>query len=212
MKGYNRLINIALVVCQVLFVLAIIITVVKFGRFVTGLFLPEMLDTNISCSVPVDFPKVPINMISGEVVQISISNISAFIESKEIIPSLPYVNGLFNLLWSVVILFFIYVAKVLITGVKESNPFSMKLFVKLKYAALFSLVVGILFVVKNVMIFLFIKNNVDYSGFNEVSNAYLSGMVTGQLVRYMLLPLVVFIIAEILRQGALLKEEQESII
>ena len=212
MKGNRRLINIAFAVCQVLFVLAVIITIVKLGRFVAGLFLPEMLDKNISCSVPFDLPNVPVNLISGKVAQISINNISASIESKEILPSLPYINGLLNLLWSGVILYFIYVAKVLIAGVKERNPFSMRLFVKLKYASLFSLVVGVLFVAKNLMIFMFIENNVDYPGLKEVSNAYLSGMVTGQVVRYMLLPLVVFVLAEIFRQGSLLKEEQESII
>jgi len=181
--------------------------------FIISIFYPPILETqNFVISIPIQIQDLPIHLSNGTFVNVSTSDLSVTFDDISKLPILSYLYGLNTIVMTLIGIYFVYVIKLLMRGAINNNPFNSRLFKNIKYAAVLQLSSIILHSTIIIWAKYYIQNNIDLRPVSDlkisqgVNIDYLSPLSS------LIVVVVIIALAEILRQGAKLKEEQESII
>lgn len=197
---------------KVLYVITIISSVFYALFFIIELFLPGSYDSMIPTNLPIKINNFPIKLGNNDSILLSVYNISASVRIGKQLWMLSILNKFIIFIASLLTIYILKVIRSLITGVKSNNSFSPEMFSKLKNVALIYLFSGILFWGYSLFSQYYLISHIDLSGIVNDNFQTSVNYNIGELIKAIVFPLVIIIVTEIFRQGAKLKEEQESFI
>jgi len=208
----NRVIKLSSAIFQLSYVIS---AIAAFGFtifYLIGLFIPEWLDSILPYKMPFGILDFPIQMNTGDEFCISAREIVASIKSKGNFPILSYANGFIALLAIYASTYMFHVITVIINGAESNNPFTVEAFTKVKKVGFVFIIIGVLSWIVNVFTQYYLVDLINADSISAMHAELSVEHGVGILFNSLIAPLVIIVVAEVFRQGAKLKEEQDSFI
>jgi len=208
----SKILRFASTFFKVLYVIVIIGSVFLGLSFITSVFKTGWYSSMVPMYLPVRFHELSLSIGNTDTVLITAENISASIRINKELWLLSITNKTILFIASLLAVYILKVIRSLIDSAKSNNPFSSEMFAKLKNVALVYLLSGIMFWGYSVFTQYYLINHIDLSSLVNGNFQTSINYSIGEFIESLITPLVIIIITEIFKQGAKLKEEQESII
>lgn len=208
----SRLLKFSSKLFNILFLVSILLSSVYAAFLLAGLFYPPMVNKLFEIVLPLKLTGIPVTLTNGEVIKLTIENVSSHLDLSNNLPLITYLHIVSSIIMLFVSNYFLYVICILVDGARNSNPFTLKLFTHLERAAVFYLFSNLFLWVRDVFVQGYFLEYIETESLKLANSEIWINFNFSELLSSFVTPLIIIVIAEILKQGAKLKEEQESFI
>ncbi|MBN1112977.1 MAG: DUF2975 domain-containing protein [Bacteroidales bacterium] len=208
----SRLLRFSSRLFNIFFGMSILVSSVLAVLLLAGLFYPPLVRNLFEIVLPIKLTGIPVTLTNGEIIKLTIENVSSHLDLSINLPLITYLHIVSFVIMLFVGTYFLYVICILVDGARENNPFTFKLFTHLKRVAIFYLSSNLFLWARDVFVQGYFLEYIEEESLRLSNSEIWINYNFLELLSSFVTPLILIVIAEILRQGAKLKEEQESFI